>query len=191
MAENLGEQLRTLATTANERQTRQLAAADAADKNTRDLSPDELEEVVSGFVRQNFGWALMNVVDDARRNARQGAWSSRTTWGFDGQSDDPELALNLAKWRGLRDKVIDHLSGLGVVASEIDTRSGHHFTGSSDPSEPAEWRPSSYRVIGVKTSWKEPTPQTEGANPGDTTVTEVMDRVVADQWLNQGQASPL
>lgn len=157
MVENIGEQLKSITEAAIEHNARLAEKAAAADLHKETGLPLEQEEaIVSAFVEQHLRSAVAQAIKEARLEAEQGHWSSRTTWGFDGEADDPELPMNLLRYRSLWGKVIEHLAGLGIAASEVDTRSGYPWRPGPLGDVPLEWIPSSYRVIGVELSWEEP-----------------------------------
>lgn len=192
MAENFGEHLKSITIAAIEHNTRLAEEAAAADSHTETgLSPDQEEAEVSVFVEQHLAPAIKITLDEARLQAEQGHWSSRTTWGFQGESDDPELPMNLLRYRGLRDKVVEHITTLGIAATEIDTRSGYPWRLDPPSDVPVEWRPSPYRVIGVEISWGEPLTNEDSMQPDPYSASEIREHLGADDWLSKGQASPL
>ena len=190
MSQSYGEQLRAKAIAVNEHNARLTAEASALDITESGLTATQEEILASGFVEENLGLAISKVIAEADNEADHGRFSSRTTWGFNAEYNDPELPLKLLKYRALRARTVAHFEGMGVVASEIDTRSGYPWHNDDPDSEVTlEWRPSSYRLIGVELSWGEEVAVDTRFDPLVPSV--LREHLGADEWLGQGQASPL
>lgn len=116
---------------------------------------------VTEFIAEHLQGTIKELKTDAKKAASAGGDTVKKEWRIKRGELDPEPRGEIAKIRGLRDKIAEYFTGLNFTVDTLDYRDGYderHYDG-----DEGEWfiRIPTDHMIGLSLGWGDPVSKEE------------------------------